>query len=188
MFTPCFFLPSNSINSAMPALLTCPAASELAAPGGPEIDVGEVIRKNLERTRSQEGWIAVWADISIYLMHIDSCMQDLAHAEMVSPSSSASEMEPVKDPNQRWLNSKKKPFSVLTERTFRLCIWGLLQNHLQTRRIWQCSRVQSRYFYSRNLPHERIEIWNLIWHTYHYKYKPILDFDLPLCEKKDNKY
>ena len=53
-----FFLPSNSINSAMPALLTCPAASELAAPGGPEIDVGEVIRKNLERTRSQEGWIA----------------------------------------------------------------------------------------------------------------------------------
>ena len=104
------FFPANSINSAMPALLTCPAASELAAPGGPEIDVGEVIRKNLERTRSQEGWIAVWADISIYLMHIDSCMQDLAHAEMVSPSSSASEMEPVKDPNQRWLNSKKSLF------------------------------------------------------------------------------
>ena len=53
------FFPANSINSAMPSLLTCPAASELAAPGGPEIDVGEVIRKNLERTRSQEGWIAV---------------------------------------------------------------------------------------------------------------------------------
>ena len=52
-----FFSP-NSVHSAMPALLTCPAASELAAPGGPEIDVSEVIRKNLERTRSQEGWFA----------------------------------------------------------------------------------------------------------------------------------
>ena len=49
-------------------------------------------------------------ELSIYLMHIDSCMQDLAHAEMVSPSSSASEMEPVKDPNQRWLNSKESLF------------------------------------------------------------------------------
>ena len=43
-------------------------------------------------------------------------MQDLAHAEMVSPSSSASEMEPVKDPNQCWLNPTKcfflMPFSL----------------------------------------------------------------------------
>ena len=55
----------------MPALLTCPAASELAAPGGPEIDVSEVIRKNLERTRSQEGWFAEWA-ICIYIYKVFS--------------------------------------------------------------------------------------------------------------------
>ena len=53
-----FPFPIQSI-PAKPALLTCPAASEGAAPGGPEIDVSEVIKRNLERTRSQEGWSAV---------------------------------------------------------------------------------------------------------------------------------
>ena len=53
--------------SAMPALLTCPAASEVAAPGGPSIDVGEVIRQNLERTRAQDGLSAVWINNYYYI-------------------------------------------------------------------------------------------------------------------------
>ena len=61
-----FPFPIQSI-PAKPALLTCPAASEGAAPGGPEIDVSEVIKRNLERTRSQEGWSAVSIIIIIYL-------------------------------------------------------------------------------------------------------------------------
>ena len=62
-----FFFPPFPIQSipAKPALLTCPAASEGAAPGGPEIDVSEVIKRNLERTRSQEGWSAV-----LYYMYV----------------------------------------------------------------------------------------------------------------------
>ena len=53
--------------SAMPALLTCPAASEVAAPGGPSIDVGEVIRQNLERTGAQDGLSAVWINNYYYI-------------------------------------------------------------------------------------------------------------------------
>ena len=63
-----FPFPIQSI-PAKPALLTCPAASEGAAPGGPEIDVSEVIKRNLERTRSQEGWSAV-SYIYIYMLSI----------------------------------------------------------------------------------------------------------------------
>ena len=55
---------------AKPALLTCPAASEGAAPGGPEIDVSEVIKRNLERTRSQEGWSAVLYYIYVCVLSI----------------------------------------------------------------------------------------------------------------------
>ena len=98
--------------SAMPALLTCPAASEVAAPGGPSIDVGEVIRQNLERTRAQDGLSAVWINNYYYQDWRHSCVQDVAAMEMISPSSSASEMEPVKDPNQCWLILWKRVRSV----------------------------------------------------------------------------
>ena len=59
-----FSFPIQSI-PAKPALLMRPAASEGAAPCGPEIDVSEVIKKNLERTRSQVGWSAVSISIII---------------------------------------------------------------------------------------------------------------------------
>ena len=64
-----FFFPHFQFSplSAMPALLTCPAASEVAAPGGPSIDVGEVIRQNLERTRAQDGLSAVWINNYYYI-------------------------------------------------------------------------------------------------------------------------
>ena len=67
-----FFFSPFPIQSipAKPALLTCPAASEGAAPGGPEIDVSEVIKRNLERTRSQEGWSAVLYYIYVCVLSI----------------------------------------------------------------------------------------------------------------------
>ena len=110
----CFFFPHFQFSplSAMPALLTCPAASEVAAPGGPSIDVGEVIRQNLERTRAQDGLSAVWINNYYYQDWRHSCVQDVAAMEMISPSSSASEMEPVKDPNQCWLILWKRVRSV----------------------------------------------------------------------------
>ena len=109
-----FFFPHFQFSplSAMPALLTCPAASEVAAPGGPSIDVGEVIRQNLERTRAQDGLSAVWINNYYYQDWRHSCVQDVAAMEMISPSSSASEMEPVKDPNQCWLILWKRVRSV----------------------------------------------------------------------------
>ena len=124
----------------MPALLTCPAASDFDAPGGPEIDVGEVIRKNLERTRSQVRRARVQCEIILKKHMINSvnhaCTQDLATAEMVV--SSASEMDPVKDSNQCCLNLELLGFlllvSYLNVRMSRRCIWGL-RLHLETRHM-----------------------------------------------------
>ena len=145
-----FFSP-NSVHSAMPALLTCPAASELAAPGGPEIDVSEVIRKNLERTRSQEGWFAEWA-ICIYIRYFLSIQLHIYIYHLLflhAGSCTCRDGEPFQQrigdgtgqgPQPVLIESNKMLFFnafffVLTVRMFRLCILGLLRNHLQTRRI-----------------------------------------------------
>jgi len=67
-----------------------------------------------------------------------ACTQDLATAEMVSPVSSASEMDPVKDSNQCCLNLELLGFlllvSYLNVRMSRRCIWGL-RLHLETRHM-----------------------------------------------------
>ena len=60
------------------------------------------------------GWLecSVNKQLLLYQDWRHSCVQDVAAMEMISPSSSASEMEPVKDPNQCWLILWKRVRSV----------------------------------------------------------------------------
>ena len=60
------------------------------------------------------GWLecSVNKQLLLYQDWRHSRVQDVAAMEMISPSSSASEMEPVKDPNQCWLILWKRVRSV----------------------------------------------------------------------------